>query len=1363
MAEITKIEKLNGKNYQSWKYNIKLVLMERGLWGFTQPEQETPPEAGASISVKNAFRLRSDKAYSLIALNVEKDLQVHISSVSEPLLAWEILQKQFEFVSVTQIVRVNRKFYAAEMEEGGDILQHITYMTSLAEQLREMKEEVSSKKFATVVLGSLPESYDTFLTSLNARNAEELNWESVKSLLIEEYMKRNEKSKKQEADNALFMKKGRNFSGRSAPRGGRRGGARGGRMSSFSTHNEREKFREVKCFKCNQNGHIVRNCPFNNNRNFSRNEASNMAEIEGIALISSTTNQRNEWFIDSAATKHMTSNRNILIDYVTYKQPTKIYLGDNTVILAHGEGNVNLPTCNPSSVTLNLHKVLYAPKLTKNLLSVPAMASMGAEVRFDKEKCVVVKNGQEFVIGTLIDEKLYAVNTAEYAHISSTSSETSPQIWHHRFGHLNFNYIKQLSTKEMVQGMNCDTKKSAKTECDACVVGKMAKKPFPAQSQSRATRPYEIVHSDVCGPLQVESKGGSKYMLTFTDDYSRYSTVYFLKSKSEVLPKFMEFVNFTEKNTGYQIKMIRSDNGGEYISTDFDSFCTKKGISRQFTSPYSPAQNGTAERLNRTIIESARSMLHQANLPLSFWAEACNTAVYLHNRSPTSALQDMTPFECLFGKKPDVSHLKVFGCVSYSYVPDSQRQKLDAKACKAIFVGYPTGVKGYKLYDLQKKKFIVSRNVCFFEERFDHFDDEVKPVPADLASIFPDADEEVMQVPEVPVPETPTVGDVREENPEPDNAANELPEPELPASRENIEQVGERSKARPLRRTYEDSFMEEVRNLRGERERRKPRRFEDDDCMRAELLTSEIDEPKSLHEALNRKESVQWQEAVNAEYSSLMKNDTWELVPPPKDKNIVGSRWVLKVKRDENGAVDRFKARLVAQGYSQMKGIDYDEVFSPVARYASVRSLLALANAHDLEIHQMDVKTAFLNGSLDCEIYMSQPEGFVDPERPDYVCKLKKSIYGLKQSARCWNTTLDEYLKCTGYHKSNADGCIYTKSKKAADGHISYVILGVYVDDLVPVSNDPAMLKEEKAALCNKFEMVDQGEIHYLLGMSIKRDRKLRTLTINQPTYLEKVLKRFGMEHCKPVSTPLEPGKKFQKLSTDDKPFDTQIYQQAIGCLTHASTTTRPDIAAAVGVLSQYMSNPSTDHWMGVKRVLRYLKGTLRYGLKFSISEQQPELVGYSDADWAGDVDTRRSTSGYVFQYGNGTISWSTKKQTTVAKSSTEAEYVALSLATQEAVWLRRLLYELGKKSDSSTVIYEDNQGAIELAKNAKYHNRTKHIDICHHFVRERVVSKEIKVIYCPTENMIADIMTKGLPKATFEAMRDLLGVYDVA
>ena len=302
--------------------------------------------------------------------------------------------------------------------------------------------------------------------------------------------------------------------------------------------------------------------------------------------------------------------------------------------------------------------------------------------------------------------------------------------------------------------------------------------------------------------------------------------------------------------------------------------------------------------------------------------------------------------------------------------------------------------------------------------------------------------------------------------------------------------------------------------------------------------------------------------------------------------------------------------------------------------------------------------------------------------------------------------------------------------KEEANGHISYVILVVYVDDIFPVSNDPAMLKSEKAALCGRFEMIDQGEIHYLPGLSIKRDRESRTLTISQPNHTEKVLRKFGMENCKPVSTPLEPGRKLQQLSSSDESVDIQTYQQAIGCLTYVSTATRPDIAAAVGVLSQYMSKPSKDHWMGVKRVLRYLIGTLNYGLKFSVHGEQTELNGYSDAD-STDVDTRRSTS--------------------VAKPSTEAEYVALSSATQEAIWLRCLMKDFGKQTDAPTTIYEDNQGAIELAKNAKYYSRTKHIDICHHFVRERVVSNEIRVIYCRTEDMVADIMTKGLPKPTYD------------
>ena len=280
---------------------------------------------------------------------------------------------------------------------------------------------------------------------------------------------------------------------------------------------------------------------------------------------------------------------------------------------------------------------------------------------------------------------------------------------------------------------------------------------------------------------------------------------------------------------------------------------------------------------------------------------------------------------------------------------------------------------------------------------------------------------------------------------------------------QNVEAVGAPNEEPPVKRTYEDKFMEEVQNLGPVRQRRKPSRFQDDDydddCL---LVSSEMEEPKTVHEALNGEQSSQWREAMGSEYSYLLMNDTWDAVPPPEGKNIVGSCWILKVKRDKNGSVDHFKARLVAQGYSQVRGVDYDKVFSPVAPNTSVILLLPLANAHDLQIHQMDVKTAFLHGSLDCKIYMSQPAGFVNPDRPNHVCKLKKSIYGLKQSARCWNTTLDEYLKSVGYRKSNADGCIYVKSVKDVSNHISFVILGVFINYIIPVSNNIALQEQRK-------------------------------------------------------------------------------------------------------------------------------------------------------------------------------------------------------------------------------------------------------------------------------------------------------------
>ena len=654
------------------------------------------------------------------------------------------------------------------------------------------------------------------------------------------------------------------------------------RLHQTSAARRGDPGKSIVCFKCNQVGHIVKNCPFK-------------AEGGGIALISSTK-PTNEWFIDSAATKQMTHDRSLLINYEQYKTSTDIYLGDNTAIKALGEGMVKLPT--GSDFHLELHKVLYVPKLAKNLLSVPAMASMGAEVQFDDKKCIISKEGKDYVIGKLVDGMLYTVNTVDFA---QSSTEQTPEVWHQRLGHLNNNYVHQLAKKEMVTGMNYPTNNNLEKECEGCTVGKMHRNPFPKQSQHRATKLYEVIHSDVCGPMQVESKGGNKYMVTFTDDNSRYATVYFIKNKDEVLTKFKEYVSFVENQSGNRghVKILRSDNGGEYTSNNFVKYCAEKGISHEFTSPYCPEQNGVAERLNRTIMESVRSMIYHAGLPLDFWAEACSTAVYIHNRSPTTALKDKTPYECLFGRKPDISNLRVFGCKCYVHVPDCRRQKLDRKSYEAIFVGYPQGTKGYKIYDFERKRFMINRDVTFFEKKF-HYIDESKLDRVVLSEnlIIPEDNEEIERSIE---PENDVDDHEIDHDLHPDTCIHEpmretdqtLRNDEQPTNSENVEQVGE-IETPSTSKTYEELFMENVQNLGPVRQRKVRSKFRDDACPVIDSLTSEIDEPVGVQDALNSEHSEHWKNAMISEYSSLMENETWELVPPSEDQNIVGSRLGLK-------------------------------------------------------------------------------------------------------------------------------------------------------------------------------------------------------------------------------------------------------------------------------------------------------------------------------------------------------------------------------------------------------------------------------------------------------------------------------------
>ena len=481
-----------------------------------------------------------------------------------------------------------------------------------------------------------------------------------------------------------------------------------------------------------------------------------------------------------------------------------------------------------------------------------------------------------------------------------------------------------------------------------------------------------------------------------------------------------------------------------------------------------------------------------------------------------------------------------------------------------------------------------------------------------------------------------------------------------------------------------------------------------------------------------------------------MENETWELVDLPEGREAVDCKWVFKLKHSCDGRVERFKGRLVAKGYSQKHGLDYDETFSPVVRHQSIRALLAYGVQNGMLIHQMDVVTAFLNGELEEDIYMKQPKGYVVPGKEHMVCKLKKSIYGLKQASRCWNRAFHNHMEQIGFRSCSADPCVYIRAENSVS------IVAVYVDDLIILTSTQEEMDSVKADLEEKFRMKDMGLLHYCLGITIVQNGGHKCIWMHQNQYILGMLRRYGMADAKPSPTPADLSVKLVKCDDTSKSIDRVVYQSMVGSLLYVAMATRPDIAHAVGVVSKFSSNPTQAHLTAVKRIMRYLKGTTDLGLKYTADSGN--LIGYSDADWAGCLDDRHSTTGNLFLLSGGAISWMSKKQAVVALSTSEAEYIALSSATQEAVWLRRLLAELGAPN-SSVVLMEDNQGAIALAKNPIAHSRTKHIDIRYHYVREAVQDGLIELQYCPTNEMTADLLTKPLPKETFQRFRASLGL----
>ena len=523
------------------------------------------------------------------------------------------------------------------------------------------------------------------------------------------------------------------------------------------------------------------------------------------------------------------------------------------------------------------------------------------------------------------------------------------------------------------------------------------------------------------------------------------------------------------------------------------------------------------------------------------------------------------------------------------------------------------------------------------------------------------------------------------------------------------------------------------------------------------LLLTDGGEPESFQEAQTHKDRGSWMKAMQEEMESLQKNNTYELVKLPKGRKALRNKWVYKLKKDGRGDLVKYKARLVVKGFGQKKGIDFDEIFSPVVKLSSIRIILGLATNQDLEIEQLDVKTAFLHGDLEEEIYMQQPEGFEDKRKEDLVCKLKKSLYGLKQAPRQWYKKFDSFMVGHGYRRTVADYCVYFKRYPGEN----FIILLLYVDDMLIVGQDRAQISKLKEELAESFEMKDLGPAKQILGMEITRDRKNRRLWLSQERYVERILERFNMKEAKPVTTPLGGHCKLSKSSCpsteeENKKMVVIPYSSAVGSLMYAMVCTRPDIAHTVGVVSRFLSNPGKQHWEAVKWIFRYLRRTSKLCLSFGRGKLV--LEGYTDADMAGDLDGRKSTSGYLFTFAGGAVSWQSKLQKCVALSTTEAEYIAVTEAGKELVWIKTFFKELGMQQDEY-VVYCDSQSAIDLSKNATYHSRTKHIEVRYHWIRDATEKKRFKLKKIHTDKNAADMMTKVIPKQKMEFCSMLAGM----
>ena len=1334
-----------------------------------------------ALRTYNTHQEKASKAWGLIKLAVCSEIRVNAAQHANPLLFYEWLNTTYKPSTEMYLQVLWSEWERLKPSTFPNMAQFLTKITDLRQRITEIGGVITLDQTKAKAVTTLGDAYTVFkqqywLLSDNEKNS----WDKLQHLLIQ-------------AENALPKVKHKVIINNTTYSGGKHGGKKTfkakkqqkprchicgvmhgnkclvltGEIPNNWTEDAQDRLRErikqhqatlAKGGQANDRqrsyttpqrnntsnnpnqGYTTQNVPskvvmitLNESVNEVKKEIDQLIHKESVkGAIGKTTPEcytidvigktpTNTWILDSGANTHMCNNTRLFTKYRAINGGKASTASRNNKFAILGVGTVQIPMLIANQVVMwEVSNTYYAPSLRYNILSVSELWKSPEQITgtWRDEITLFTKNG--IVIGYADWEhgvwKLRAFGAAKLARVLPLSEGSMPlevnsvitdhntlTHWHRRMGHLHFNAVKNLT--QVAEGVNIipkDQQWEPKGVCECCILAKGLTR-LPGETQSHATRPLERLIADVWGPYIVTGSSLKQYFILLGCEKTRYLRIKITLNRSSIhIADWLDKeIGQMQNIYGHTVCYFRTDFAKEFRGQPVQDVLNKWHIKWEHSVPYAHHQIGMVERANNTIANMVRAMLVDSHLPQHTWAELAKTAVYIRNRSPTRVLDGMTPYEALTGKKPNLQHLRIIGSAAYcqnvEMVQGAKRKKLDARFRKCRLVGYGNGSNQYVVWDPN-----TNRIELVSSPKIDESDSEV-------------SDEEI-------------VTSLNEEiEPQADNTTD--PEwtpattPNSISSSKGISRMVEVSI--PKININKDDYINIGLVLRDRHEGAKV------------LLDPE---PLTQNEALTSPESEYWQKAMKEEFDSLLQNNTWELVPLPIGRKALDTKWVYK--RKDMPDVLRYKARLVVKGFLQRHGVDFDETWASVVKPMTFRLLYALAAKHHWFIRQGDVKTAFLNGEISENVYIKQPLGFEQKGRPlTLVCKLNKALYGLKQSARAWYKKIKAKLEVLGFTTLGSDDSTFVSADKS-------VIVTLYVDDIQVFGGDLDSINTLEEQIRASFEMTPWEESKFYIGLNVTHNREKGLVHLDMSKHITRTIQRLGYEVLKPVNTPMKVDTHLKKSTGEATPEDISDYSAKAGSLNWIAIAGRPDLANTASTISEFMSNPDQSHFDAIERAFAYLNTYPHLGPTFGM-KKGTQLTGWVDSTWADDSNTRRSKTGYVFMFEGGPVSWKSQLQKSVALSSAEAEYVAVGEAAKEAMFLRSVMNDIvtEKEKVGCVKLMEDNQSCIRMSVNPEFHSRTKHIDIRHHFIRQLVEDNSVKLEWVPTNEQIADGLTKPLAK----------------